>query len=309
MTRETKIGLLVGLAFIIVIGILLSDHFRSTMEPPQAALTNAAAEVRQAVNSPGSANPPITMVVPQETPPTEAVPTHDELTQPPSPVIPSAASKNDAPTYTSGAAPKRNGVTQPPAANDQNETVAGADGPGPNGDNLVQAARQHGETLVQSNIDGSPKSAQSSSPADSGGPKPYKAQSGDNVSRMASRFMGGNTRANRQAIIDANPSLQQDPDRVIVGQSYMIPSRADSAAPAVTESQPPVSTPAPAAGNIYTVEEGDSLWRIANDQLGDPSAINAIKELNMDVLQGDDHDVITPGMKLHLPGKPVASAN
>jgi nucleoid-associated protein YgaU len=159
---------------------------------------------------------------------------------------------------------------------------------------------------VQSNIDGSPKSAES---PDSGGPKPYKAQSGDNVSRIASRFMGGNTRANRQAIIDANPSLQQDPDRVIVGQTYMIPSRSDSAAPAVSEAQPPDATPPSGAGTIYTVQEGDSLWRIANDQLGDPSAINAIKELNMGVLQGDDHDVITPGMKLRLPGKPVASAN
>src|SRR4051812_15462959 len=39
MTRETKIGLLVGLAFIIVIGILLSDHFTSATQPHQAALT------------------------------------------------------------------------------------------------------------------------------------------------------------------------------------------------------------------------------------------------------------------------------
>ena len=37
MTRETKIGLLVGLAFIIVIGILLSDHINTSTEPPAAA--------------------------------------------------------------------------------------------------------------------------------------------------------------------------------------------------------------------------------------------------------------------------------
>jgi LysM repeat protein len=307
MTRETKIGLLVGLAFIIVIGILLSDHFRSTMEPPQAALTNAAAEVREAVNSPGSANPPITMVVPQETPPTEAVPTHDELTQPPSPVIPSAANKSY-PTISPSrsVAPPRSAVTAQPQVNDQSDQVAGADGPGAGGDNLTQTARQHGETLVPSNVDGSSKTA---GPADSTGPKPYAAQSGDNVSRMAARLMGGNSRANRQALIDANPSLQQDPDRVIVGQTYMIPGRADTA-PAMTATQAPTSTPPSSAiGTIYTVQSGDSLWRIANDQLGDPSAIDAIKELNMSVLRGDDHDVITPGMKLRLPGKPVASAN
>ena len=36
MTRETKIGLLVGLAFIIVIGILLSDHLTTRGELPAA---------------------------------------------------------------------------------------------------------------------------------------------------------------------------------------------------------------------------------------------------------------------------------
>ena len=197
----------------------------------------------------------------------------------------------------------------------QNDQVAGADGPGAEGDNLSQAARQHGESLVPSNVDGTSRSAAPSAAADAGGPKPYKAQSGDSVSRMASRLMGGNTRANRQAIIDANPSLQQDPDRVIVGQTYVIPGRGNSPAPGVSAEAPTSAAPAPAAppaqamANVYTVQEGDSLWRIANDQLGDPSAIDTIKQLNMNVLQGDDHDVITPGMKLHLPGKPVASAN
>ena len=48
MTRETKISLLVGLAFIIVIGILLSDHFRSTQELPQAVLADVGATARRA---------------------------------------------------------------------------------------------------------------------------------------------------------------------------------------------------------------------------------------------------------------------
>src|SRR3954468_17682376 len=45
MTRETKIGLLVGLAFIIVIGILLSDHFTTANQPHQAALTTTIDDV------------------------------------------------------------------------------------------------------------------------------------------------------------------------------------------------------------------------------------------------------------------------
>ena len=44
MTRETKIGLLVGLAFIIVIGILLSDHLTSSTEPPKTVNSMSAVD-------------------------------------------------------------------------------------------------------------------------------------------------------------------------------------------------------------------------------------------------------------------------
>ncbi|MGH7215108.1 MAG: LysM peptidoglycan-binding domain-containing protein, partial [Tepidisphaeraceae bacterium] len=57
----------------------------------------------------------------------------------------------------------------------------------------------------------------------------------------------------------------------------------------------------------YTVKEGDSLWKIATDQLGDPGAVAAIKELNKDALRGENHDVVIAGSKLRLPAKPVAS--
>src|SRR3954454_22328015 len=89
MTRETKIGLLVGLAFIIVIGILLSDHLTSTTEPQQAQLAQVAGNVRNGVAVPGGANaqPPITQVQP----PTnvtaqEQVMTKEELTPKQAPV-------------------------------------------------------------------------------------------------------------------------------------------------------------------------------------------------------------------------------
>ena len=63
MTRETKIGLLVGLAFIIVIGILLSDHMTATTEPIAAPLANTAGNVRESVEAPVTDPPPITMIV------------------------------------------------------------------------------------------------------------------------------------------------------------------------------------------------------------------------------------------------------
>src|SRR5687767_2252754 len=91
MTRETKIGLLVGLAFIIVIGILLSDHMTSTTQPPQAALVNAGTNVMESVTTPAPTNPgpPAVVHVPPITP-SDQVPTQSELRTPAAPVIPAA---------------------------------------------------------------------------------------------------------------------------------------------------------------------------------------------------------------------------
>jgi nucleoid-associated protein YgaU len=147
------------------------------------------------------------------------------------------------------------------------------------------------------------------------GPRQYKAQAGDTVSRMASKFLGANSRTNRQAIINANPSLQEDPDKVIVGDTYAIPAAAQTAmAPSPSNATPTPSSASNGRGStgqeyFYTVQEGDSLWQIANDELGDPSAVDAIKELNQSVLKGKDHETVIPGMKLRLPSKPAASAN
>src|SRR4051812_20814450 len=88
MTRETKIGLLVGLAFIIVIGILLSDQLMRSTEPPAAPLASVADTLRKGTVTPASNNPPVTRVVPQvqDVSPETAVPTKDEITRPQPPV-------------------------------------------------------------------------------------------------------------------------------------------------------------------------------------------------------------------------------
>src|SRR5947209_20471073 len=79
MTRETKIGLLVALAFIIVIGILLSDHMTSTSEPPLAQLQQAGNNLRSGLGQPASDNPAPVVVTPQNVTPGQTVLTRDEL--------------------------------------------------------------------------------------------------------------------------------------------------------------------------------------------------------------------------------------
>jgi nucleoid-associated protein YgaU len=310
MTRETKIGLLVGLAFIIVIGILLSDHLSSSTEPPPATLAQTGSNVRQTISTPGGAQPPITAIVtPQSVQPQQPVPTPREL-QPQTPATaviqvggaqPVATNTQSNPPITVVNENPQARVNQPQP---QQEQVAGADAP----DNaLARVAQQNGEQLVSINSNGQQTSVS--------GARGYVAQSGDTVSKMASKFFGANTKANRDAIVHANPSLQKDANKVIVGKTYRIPSASNTSVAALPAPQPTNATtvataqPVPAASSTeywYTVQEGDSLWRIANDQLGDAGEIASIKELNKDILRGSD--TVIPNMKLRLPSKPVAQA-
>lgn len=54
-------------------------------------------------------------------------------------------------------------------------------------------------------------------------------------------------------------------------------------------------------GSTYTVKSGDSLSKIAKNELGDGNAWKKIFEANRDVL--DDPDKIFPGQTLKLPPK------
>ena len=187
---------------------------------------------------------------------------------------------------------------------------------------LRDAAKQHGEELVA--LGGSAQNGQGGNSAHPAGMKQYVAVDGDTLSKIAGRFFGSNTKANRDAIVAANPSLKQDPNKVLVGHTYNIPTAATGVpasagmtaqlpapAPAqpfqaqpIAQTQPPIIT-ANTNDNLYTVKDGDSLWKIATEQCGGPAAIPAIRDLNKDTIKGDNVMVNT---KIRLPNK-VASAN
>jgi LysM repeat protein len=326
MTRETKIGLLVGLAFIIVIGILLSDHLTQSTEPQPAVLAVAGNGVRSATAVPGvtgAANPPITQVAaPTNVQPANPVPTRDELTPhaPPVQIV-----KVGAPTITTGSANDQQQTNQartevtsssgsdstdsnttdnppaPPVAESNSESTGGGVA-----NALQNAAKQHGEELVP--VGGSSKTTPST-PTQTG-TKQYVAVEGDSLSKIAAKVFGSNTKANREAIIAVNPGLKSDPNKIIVGKTYNIPASGGTESVAT---QTPAPQPAPTVttatndkSNWYTVKEGDTLSAIAQEQCGTIGAIAAILELNKDSLKDANHVVVN--MKLRLPNKPVATA-
>ena len=354
MTRETKIGLLVGLAFIIVIGILLSDHLTSSTEPPPATLANAGSNVMQTLSTPGGAQVPAVTAPPptQQVTPNQTVPTSADLTPQPAPVQivqigpgsnPQQASpinvqaqrQADAQSQMQTQAPQTppvitmqqeqpaaapNAVAQRDDRDDESPVITQVSN-GPVDHSLASAAQRNGEALVALDGSGRPTSDASAVSWTTAltGMREHKAEPGDSVSKMAARFLGANTKANRELIVRANPSLQKDPNKVIVGQTYNIPAPAGEAPTSIanavpTSPQPQHLDPQPAAQlptvstteYVYTVKERDSLWKIANEQLGNPGAVAAIKELNKDALRGGD--TVMVGMKLKLPGKPIAQA-
>lgn len=346
MTRETKIGLLVGLAFIIVIGILLSDHINTTTDPVAASTTGAAENVRESVRAPGATDPDIgkmTVVAPQKVIPSNPVVTQRE-TPPPNPGVtivdvgpnsdPSRVRLAPRPAPRDPAPPQsQTNLPEAPAAG----TDIGVSDPGTSAvagagksalDRLREVARQNGMEVVpqdekpfdtrsgqgtsgngQSGTTGA--NSRSSVPA---GYRQVKAEDGETVSKLAARYMGGNTKANREAIIRANPSMTPDGHLLIAGRTYLIPTGASTVGAPMAQS-PPQSAQRPAASAAaappgfayYTVKENDKLWRIAAEQLGSGTRWTEIRELNEDVLKNGEQLQI--GMRLKLPPKAVATSN
>lgn len=352
ITRDAKIGLLVVLAFCLIVGILLSEQFTTIDAPKQASLAAAGDSVRQATKTPVAPVATEQVVINADPKPSAPLVTRDVLDQPaPTAKVELGQAANgemtvirveSAPNAVAGAvqvSAPAGGTT--PSVFDHAITppAVATETPKPAAHPLAPLAAANGLELVpvDPKAQTSPKSAavdlklaakptESLAPAASNAKvREYVAGAGDTLNKIAGRMLGANTPANRQAIIDLNPSLQKNPERIVSGAKYLIPADAWAAAlggpaePAKVEAKTPVakvdgkpSDAKPAAAKVavakvepkaaaqtvvYEVKSGDSLWKLAN---GDKARLERIKSLNGDALK--DADVVQVGMKLTLPG-------
>jgi len=155
-------------------------------------------------------------------------------------------------------------------------------------------------------------------------PKVYVVQDGDNLAEIAQKFYGkvtGNKTINVNRIFEANRRLLKSPDDISVGQKLIIPLLKDEAksvlngggglfekikstlsgkrSSTTTPTKPRPKPPMARQPKPYIVRAGDSVWRIADKQLGDKERFREIIKLNA----LEDEDYLTVGQRLLIPAR------
>ena len=122
--------------------------------------------------------------------------------------------------------------------------------------------------------------------------EPYTTRAHDSLWKIAETHLGDGTRFTE--IVDLNPDLFPDgPGFLTAGTVLQLPA-SEATRPVDPEDSP------------YVVEPGDTLWDIADEELGDPTRYDEIFEASDDIVQPDGRtltnpDLIYPGWELGIP--------
>ena len=147
--------------------------------------------------------------------------------------------------------------------------------------------------------------------------KTHVVESGEILPVIAKHYYGpeeGNRRIVIQKLYEANSSVLKSPDHVCVGQKLTIPQltellrtdevvKAPSATKGVIEKISDLFVPVEKKDirsiSEYTVREGDSLWAIAQQSLGDGNRYKEIAKLNKGKIKSVND--VPVGTRLKLP--------
>jgi nucleoid-associated protein YgaU len=324
MARETKVGLLAGLAFIICFAIILANRGRQEpIAPPRSYFADGGASVPGAVQQGASrmnATPAgrDAAVSRADRPASVAPPASGaELLLPDSPVArPLAPARDSANGGEIGVNPTGERVLTSRIQDDQArrqelERRLGNLAPDPGA-----TGAPNPQTALPSGNRSSPR------PESSANSVPYTVAPGDTLSRIALAQFGNKSRASINAIFEANRSILTSPDTLKAGLVLSLPVLEAAPRPTKSESPKPESptakAPTPArtedgkthpskksaekpvpAPRWYQVKKNDRYVSIAREQLGDAARWRELHELNKDKFP--DPKMIREGVRIKLP--------
>jgi nucleoid-associated protein YgaU len=127
----------------------------------------------------------------------------------------------------------------------------------------------------------------------------HRVQPGDSFASLAQAYYGNAKYA--KFLADSNPEVA-DPAKLALGVTVKIPplpADIDSKVASTAPTKTPAATAA-AGKRTYKVKPGDSLYRIAKDQLGNAERWKELLALNKAVIHGDPTQ-LQPGQTLVLP--------
>lgn len=337
MARETKVGLLAGLAFIICFAIILANRGRQDPPaPPRSHLTDGGANV------PGAVQQTASRVGPHPSEPERRSP-NGRLAQPTSTPPEAAVARLDRP------------ISNPPATSGADlllpESLAEGSSPivGNSTDENASAGIQPTERALTSRLQdelfrrqelerrlgilepgktttGGPKPQTSTplQPVSTTKSVPYTVAPGDTLSKIALAHFGNKSRTSVNTIFDLNRSMLASPDDLKAGLVLSLP--VVEGVVRLVKSEPPKATP-PTSSNKeeakkhptkksaeppsatyhwYQVKKNDRYASIAREQLGDAGRWRELHELNKDKFP-NPHS-IREGVRIKLPAAKVPAS-
>lgn len=300
--RETKLALLIGFIAILVVGVLVSDHLSDDGRDELADLTAGDAALA----------PPIVMPPlesgrrgPAEPPPLErrggSALAQSGGESGPTPLV---GHRFDVPVVREEprretASAERRGESQPAQiVRREPERLQNSE---------RQTGRSDGESASRGGREA--ESDRATPAVEDGPPILHIVTAGETLGEISQRHLGSAGRW--KEIQRANAPAVPENGAIRVGMRLVIPRGAtaaassEGAAQTQTQAERRTEVGSEGWGRRYTVVEGDTLWRIAQRELGDGGRWREILNANTDVIPGDGG--VTVGMQIRLPGRATAT--
>jgi nucleoid-associated protein YgaU len=322
MARETRIGLLVGLCFIVMFGLVLTELTGGNKTPPvPAEAVNDAARIAAL---PSSENTSPAVPAPGEAVARAGPP----LSQAVTPAVTGAATQAPGPVQVAAVNPPRDSAST--LAKEHALLSAVEVLPAPADSEELTASR---ETVVAKDA-ASPASA-AAMPAPAAADKTYTVQPKDTLWKVAGKVYGTENAKEYRRVFEANKGTLKSESVLSAGQVLMIPplpgtapvaqGQSDQGARqldmdqlrhymASGDSSQPKATGAAGgavqasenavakASRVYVVAPGDNLAKIARKMMGNDrkATVMRLYKANRDKLSSPQRLAI--GMKLDIPG-------